>query len=174
MATKNEIQRSTYAVFIPLLAISVCYEILPLSEALDIYRPDISAILLIYFAIFDYRRVNVEIAFVAGLIIDLLKGAPLGCNALLLSSMVFAILFIYRKFKNFLRYQQSLTIGLIYLVVHIIGYWLIHVINQNDFSTFFVNKALSIAILWPIMYYCLTYLCNFFGVVPSGETKDEQ
>ena len=70
---KKEQYRSSYLLFFPLLFIVLILEIVRLPAAASQYRPDILGVMLIFFAMTDPKRINIGMAWISGLLLDILS-----------------------------------------------------------------------------------------------------
>lgn len=164
-------QHSTYALFVPLVIVSMMFMICRLPEAVVPFRPDLLTLVLIFFAVFDQRRISIEIAWLCGLILDLLNGSPLGFNALGCALQVYLIISQFKKFALFARWQQVIVIALINFIARVLGYWIGHIIGQPDYSVTFVTHTVVTALLWPLVALGCAFLCAVFSVSAVKEKE---
>ena len=73
-------------------------------------RPDFCALVLLYWGIYQPRRVGFTIAFVLGLLIDLADASLFGQHALAYVALLFAAVTLHRRILNFSLLAQSLHI----------------------------------------------------------------
>lgn len=169
----QEQRRSVYLVFLPLLLICLIFEIFRLPEVLAAYRPDLLTLVLIYFSVFDPRRVNIEIAWLCGLVVDLLTGAPLGINGLSYALEVYLVVSQFRRFALFAKWQQIIIIALVTFLGQVLGFWVGHLIGQTVYEVSFIGPTATTAILWPAAALVCALLCRSFAVNPAVERKDK-
>ncbi|MCR5084475.1 MAG: rod shape-determining protein MreD [Succinivibrionaceae bacterium] len=162
--------RSPYLMLIPLTLIALVLSILRLPEEIDPYRPDLLSLLLIYFAIYDQRPVNMEMAWFCGLLLDLLGGSPLGFNALTYAILIYVIATHFRHFDRYVLWQQMVVIGLVGTVAHIVSYWVEHALGQTSYSASLWVPSLVTALCWPLLYLICLLLSRTLGV-SDGEKK---
>lgn len=84
--------------------------LVPLPLRLLELRPDFCALVLIYWGVHQPRRVGFTVAFVLGLVVDLIDASLLGQHALAYVSMLFAAIALSRRVLNFSLLGQSLHI----------------------------------------------------------------
>lgn len=161
-----------YAVFFPVAGFCMLLDIASMPEIIDVWRPSLTTLILIFFATYNDRKINIEIAFGIGLLIDLLIAAPLGSNAFLFASQVFIIVSQFKKFFAYALYQQSILIGVVCLVAHIITYWFLHLIGVQSYYAIDWQQALSMALVWPLASYLCALLCRMFDARPPWEQSD--
>lgn len=171
---KNETRRTSYVIFVPLLFFMLVLEIVHLPAMIAPYRPDFTAILMIYFAITDPKRVNVGIAWLSGIILDFLTGAPLGINALAMSIQVYIIVSQFRHFVAYTIFQQALIIGIINILVHVGVYWLEHLIGQNSYNGNFFLQTLATIVAWPIIYVICSIMWSVFNISSVTAKEDKE
>lgn len=169
MLTNNEHnQRSIYVVFLPLVFLGLVLSIVRLPGFFENNRPDFVVLVLIYFSVLDNRMISIEIAWLTGLLLDLLSGAPLGINAFMMAAQVYLIVSQFTKFSSYRVWQQAIIICVINLLVNIIGYWIGHIFGLNYFHASYVIPSIMLFVLWPIFYVLCTILCKAFLVIPKG------
>lgn len=164
-------KHSTFLLFVPLAIASMMFMICRLPEAVGPYRPDLLTLVLIFFAIFDQKRISIEIAWLCGLILDLLNGSPLGLNALCCSLQVYLVISQFKKFALFALWQQSIVIALVNFVAMVLGYWIGHIIGQPDYSVSFITHTAVTALLWPPVSLGCAFLCGVFAVSAVKEKE---
>lgn len=137
------------------------------------YRPDFTGLLLIFFAITDGKRVNVGVAWLTGLVLDLLTGATLGINALVLAFEVYIIISQFNHFVNFKTWQQMIVIGLVSFISHVGVYWFGHLIGQPSYSTNFAWQTLVTMFTWPIIKMICAVLWTVFNIpIDNGKSQN--
>lgn len=161
---KNEVKRSSYVLFFPLLFIMLIFEIMHLPALIAPYRPDFLATLLVFFVTSDPKRINIGLAWISGFLLDLLSGAPLGSNALVLASQLCLILVYFHNFAHFTVWQQMLSIGSVNLLCPIAVYWICHIIGQSSYTTHFLWQAFVTMISWPLFLLLYKFLWSFFKI----------
>lgn len=166
---KNEIRRSPYLIFYPLVFFVLILEIIRLPAMVTPYRPDFTGLLLIFFAITDGKRVNVGVAWLTGLVLDLLTGATLGINALVLAFEVYIIISQFKHFVDFKTWQQMIVIGLVSFISHVGVYWFGHLIGQPSYSTNFAWQTLVTMFTWPIIKMICAVLWTVFNIPIDNE-----
>ena len=126
--------------------------VLPLPLAVSAWRPEWSALLLVFWTIYSRERVGIAAAWCVGLFMDVLEGTTLGINALAFAVVSYLILSMHQRIKMFPLLQQSfivfMLIGINLMVSHLIN-------NLTAFpvSGFgYLKPALTSALLWPFIY----------------------
>ena len=74
--------RKRHSVIVSSLIIALVLQIVPLPIQVDLYRPDWVLVVLSYWCMALPHRVNVGIAFVTGIAVDILVGTTLGIHSL--------------------------------------------------------------------------------------------
>lgn len=170
---KNELKRSSYLIFFPLIFFVLILEIVRLPALIAPYRPDFTGLLLIFFAITDNKRVNVGVAWLTGLVLDLLTGATLGINALVLSLEVYLIVSQFKRFAAFQTWQQMIVIGMVSFISHVGVYWFGHLIGQPSYSTNFAWQTLVTMFTWPVIKMICMLLWTIFNIsIDNGKNQN--
>ena len=145
---KNKDQRPSVFLLLPLLLITIILEITTLPPFLEENRPYFPVLVLIFFSSVIHVRFCMEFAWISGLIIDLLVGAPLGINALTFCAQVYLISWQFKEFNHYSLWQQALSIGVVSYVVRIVAYWIAHLILHTNYEINFVIPSVILALLW--------------------------
>ena len=171
MNTKEQ-GRSLIFIFIPLVVIALLFQIIHLSDFMMENRPNLLVLILVFFTTLNKFHFGIETAFITGLILDLLSGAPLGINALICAAHVYIITSQFKRFSLYALWQQSILIMILNLIINVITYWLEHIIGQSYYEVNFLLPALFTAILWPLVNFLCLLLAQTFSISAKEEKKN--
>lgn len=113
--------------------------------------PDILAVVLVYWGVFQPRRIGIFGAFLVGLIIDVADGTLLGQHALAYSVLMFAAMSLHRRVQMFhLPYQVAHVV--VILLLHQVVELVVRMLAGSQFpGPIFFVASLSGAVLWPAL-----------------------
>jgi rod shape-determining protein MreD len=137
------------------IVIGIVLQIVPMPPPMDLYRPDWLLLILLYWAMALPNRVNVGVAGIAGLILDILYGTALGVHSFALAVPVYLISANYQRLRNYSMVQQAFMIFMLSLLYHLIVYWLQYLITGIEFSWIFMWPSLASIFLWPWLFWLL-------------------
>ena len=103
--------------------IAMGLRILPLENNHAIYNPDWVAIAVIFWCIHLPDRFGIGLAWLSGLLTDVLTGRPLGGYALCYSIIAYLSLSQHRRLRIFPLYQQALFVLLFLLISQFLIFW---------------------------------------------------
>ena len=156
---------SAHYITIPLtVLVALVLQIVPLPVQVDIYRPDWVLIVLSYWAMALPNRVNVGVAFLSGIALDILLGTPLGVHSLILSVCVFVLAANYQRLRNYSVWQQSIMIALLSAFYHLAQFWLLHMLTDIHFRFDYMLPVISSMIFWPWAFWLLRKLRRQFKI----------
>ena len=147
--------KTRHSAIIATLLIALVLQIVPLPIQVDIYRTDWVLIVLAYWTMALPHRVNVGVAFMAGIAMDILLGTSLGIHSFSLSLSVFTLAANYQRLRNYSVWQQAIIIGLISALYHTVLFWLQHLLTGIPFQLSYLWPVLSTMILWPWIFWLL-------------------
>ena len=104
------------------IVVALVLQIVPLPTQVDVYRPDWVLVVLAYWSMALPNRVNVGVAFVTGVAMDVLVGTTLGIHSLGLSLSVYILAANYQRLRNYSVWQQAIIIGLLSSLYHLLIY----------------------------------------------------
>ncbi|HLU13393.1 MAG TPA: rod shape-determining protein MreD [Arenimonas sp.] len=132
--------------------------VLPLPAGIDVARPYLLALLLVYWLLECPHRVGLGTAFLAGLVADLASGTLLGEQAMRLVILAFLVQRFRARLRFFPLWQQAAAVGalllndrLVALVIHAVAG-----IGLPHWGTW-VSPLLGFA-LWPWLFLLLDEL----------------
>ena len=161
------IKEKSNGVWVIVLSFFLAYllAIVPFPEWAMNYRPEWVPMVLIYWVMALPYRVGIGSAWCAGLILDILKGAVLGLNAIGLVIVAYVTSSIHLRFRMFSSIQQS---GLVLVLIGInlfLSHWLEVIAGYTTASDMmFIMGALTSAVLWPALFQLLRQIRRGFDV----------
>ncbi|WP_440876235.1 rod shape-determining protein MreD [Thalassotalea sp. PLHSN55] len=146
------------------LLLALIANIMPLPLSVDVYRPDWVLLVLLYWCIALPTRVNVLTAWVCGLLLDVLLGSILGVHAAAMALSVYIAVANYQKIRNFSLWQQSLIVGVIAALYHLVVFWLQRILLDVVFLPNYLYPVLTCIILWPWIFLILRKVRRQFRI----------
>ena len=136
--------------------------LVPLPIAIEAFRPDWVLLVLMYWSIALPHRVNIGVAWLTGLLMDLALGSPLGVHSLAYTISIYITASNYQKIRNFSVWQQAFLIALFLALYHLIQFWLSHFLIDIYFLPQYLWPVLTGALCWPWIFLLLRkYRRNF-------------
>jgi rod shape-determining protein MreD len=138
--------------------------IVPLPDWVRWARPEWVAMVVIYWVIALPHRVGIGSAWLTGLVLDLLKGVPLGENAFALAVIAYLALILYQRMRMYAAWQQA---GIVFVLVGLnllLCHWAQTLISKVVPTLMFLLPALVSAFLWPTVMLLLRYIRRHFAV----------
>lgn len=132
------------------LIVALWLSIVPLPTWLLWSRPEWVGLVLIYWAIVWPERVGIGTAWLAGLLLDLVEGAPLGQQALTLSIVMYCVLNSYRRLRVFCLWQQAMAVWALLMLKWLLDHWVSLLVSAAPLSWWSLWPVLVSALLWPI------------------------
>lgn len=134
--------------------ISSSLNVYPLSPSMATLRPMVMIMVLIFWLLFQPRHVGIIIAFVIGIIADLLMDTRLGQQAFsaVIVAMVIKFSSIYIKQLNAASAWLIATIGLLAFQLTL---WILQLITQSQFVAQSGLSLLMSIISWPLVLLAL-------------------
>ena len=128
------------------------------------FVPDWSLLVLFYWVLALPGRVGVLLACVVGVLTDLLDGSPVGATAVGSVLAVLVILVSYQRIRQFDGLKQSLVMGLLISLVHLIEQRLETFLGWQHVGTDFLLPAATSLLFWVPVRNCLRSLRRYYEV----------
>lgn len=138
------------AVFISFLVASLIM-LLPLPSGWAWVRPELVVLVVIYWTVTLPDHVGVGMAFLMGLVQDVLENALLGHHALALVALAYVCSLSYRRIRNFALWQQSAWVFVLVGIHQLLWNWGSTFSGRTADSLIFLLPALTSALLWPLI-----------------------
>jgi len=144
-------RESRSLIFLTIVA-AVLLSLLPLPEMLTPFKPYWLAMVLIYWTLETRDIISLGLAFLVGLVLDILSGSLMGLHALSLVIMVFLV----RRFRSRLRFfppwQQALSVLGLLVNDRIILIWIIVLLGESLPTWKYWLPPLVGMALWPWLF----------------------
>ena len=123
------------------IIVALVLQIMPMPSIVEQYRPDWVFLVLGYWALALPERVNVGVAFIVGLVLDLLLGTSIGVHSFAMSLSVFVLAANYQRLRNYSVWQQAIVIGILCALYNLVVFWLMHLLTDIYFM---------LTYMWPV------------------------
>ncbi|WP_419227160.1 rod shape-determining protein MreD [Alteromonas marina] len=146
------------------ILVALVLQIVPLPSQVDVYRPDWVLVVLAYWSMALPHRVNVGVAFITGVAMDVLVGTTLGIHSLGLSLSVYILAANYQRLRNYSVWQQAIIIGLMSSLYHLMTFWVQHLLTDIYFQVDYLWPVLTSMVLWPWVFWLLRRTRRQFSI----------
>ena len=140
------------------IALAMALEIMPLPAWLDPFRPYWVGLVLIYWSLETSDTVHLGMAFISGLLLDVMTGSLMGMHALSLVVLVFLVQRFRARLRFFPPWQQALSVLGLLVNDRIILLWITSLMGEPATTWRFWLPPLSGLILWPWLFLLLDRL----------------
>ncbi len=137
---------------------------LPLPDWSEVGRPEWVVLVTIYWCLALPERVGVGVAWIVGLLLDVIHGAILGQYALALALIAYFTLRLYQRIRIYHIRQQVLVILMLVLFEQLIIIWVKGIIGQTPESRLYWVPSFTTALLWPWIFHILRDLRRKYRV----------
>jgi rod shape-determining protein MreD len=144
--------------------VALLLTLLPMPPWAAPYRPEWTLLVLLYWIIALPQRVGIGTAWLTGLFMDVIRSTPLGEHALAFSLMAYLCLKLYRYFRVYPLWQQSLGILLLVSASQLLRFWIRGVISTAPGQGYSLSSALASTLLWPWLFIVMRDLRRRFRV----------
>jgi len=134
--------------------------LLPLPGWLQPWRPSWVALIVIYWLLYEPRRIGLMTAWLVGLMLDTLRGALLGQHALALTIMGFVAMQFHLRVRVFPMGQQTATVFMFVAMFEFILFWVDGVSGVPGGNWRRWLSVMSSAAVWPLVSAFLHRFCQ--------------
>ena len=145
-----------------ILAVIPLPEIFP--SEVGYLRPEWVVLVLIYWVIALPQRVGIVIAWITGLLMDVLLGSLLGQHAISFVIVAYIAVSLYQRLRMFSLWQQSLEVLAMVGLDRLINFWIESIAGLTEWNLWYLLASVVSALLWPLVFLLLRTLRRKFGV----------
>ena len=124
---------------------------MPLPDVLTLVRPEWVCIVVFYWALYLPYRFGISMAWLVGILLDVLEGNMLGIQALSLSVTAYIALVIHQRLKLYPFPHQSLVIFLVVALNLAAVHWIQGLFGIVSSGYSYLLPALSSAFIWTLV-----------------------
>lgn len=150
----SPLRESRSLIFLTIIA-ALLLSILPLPEILSPFKPYWVALVIIYWTLETRAMINLGLAFLIGLTLDILSGSLLGLHALSLVVMVFLVRRFRSRIRFFPPWQQALSILALLVNDRIILIWISLLLGEPIPTFWYWLPPLTGMAIWPWVFLLL-------------------
>lgn len=122
-------------------------------------RPELLCLLAIYWVLRFPQMFGVGMAFVLGLVQDIVQGSLLGQHALALVITIYITQLSIHRLRTYGTVQQIMWVFLLVAIHELFLYWVSMLLGREALLAYFWAPALVSAIIWPALRLGLDKLC---------------
>ncbi|NND65639.1 MAG: rod shape-determining protein MreD [Gammaproteobacteria bacterium] len=137
--------------FLLLLVVALVLTIIPLPTLIDRLRPDWVALLIIFNALYWPRTIGVGVAFLVGILLDVVNAELFGQHALALVVVAAVTLRLYQRIRMFPILQKMITVFILVLIFQFMLFWVEGVIGTPVGGWQRWSPAITSALIWPLI-----------------------
>lgn len=154
-----------WVVILSCFFIAMWVDILPSPYWLNWIRPEVTLLVLIYWAMAMPERCGIITAALLGLLMDSAMGTFIGQHLISYSVVVSFIALTYRRLRVFDVWQQAGFIFLLVGVEQLIEHWLRLAVGYENQGLWFLIPVFVSAALWPWLMIAMRAFRRYMGLV---------
>ncbi len=137
------------------LAAAILFSLIPVPEVLLPFKPYWVALVMIYWSLETQDMISLGLAFLVGLVLDILSGSLMGLHALSLVVMVFLVQHFRSRLRFFPPWQQALSVLGLLVNDRIILIWITALLGEPLPTWKYWLPPLIGMALWPWLFLLL-------------------
>lgn len=151
---ENTVSRDYWVIGLSLL-IAALLQILPLPHALVWARPQWMYMVLIYWVMTTPYRIGVGIAWLIGILMDLLTGTLLGQQAFIYAAVAYLLITFHPRLAKFPLWQQALMVFILAMLNLAMQYVILSLAHKSAGAWTYWLSALTSVVIWPWLFLVL-------------------
>ena len=156
-------KRGTLIIFLSCTA-ALMLSIVPLPSWAEEIRPHFVLMAMIYWSMALPHRVNIGVAWVMGLLLDVTYDAVLGQHALALALIAFFTVNLHQRLRVFPIWQQAIVVFVFSMIYDLINLWIKGITGTAPSVWSIITPCFTTALLWPVVFMMLRKLRRIYNV----------
>ncbi|MFT5141010.1 MAG: rod shape-determining protein MreD [Lysobacterales bacterium] len=148
-------RREKVSTLILVLVTALLLTLLPLPDAIEPLRPYWAGLVLVYWALEIREMVSLGMAFVIGILLDILTGSLMGMHALSLVIMIYLVQRFRSRIRFFPAWQQALSVFALLINDRIINLWISSLLGEPIPTWQYWLSPLVGMMIWPWLFLLL-------------------
>jgi rod shape-determining protein MreD len=146
-------ERQNDGLFIPVtIIVAFLLTLLPMPGWAVWLRPAWVLMILIYWTMTNPERINVGVAWIIGILLDVLQGTLMGEHALALTLVIYLVARMASQLRMYPLIQQGISIFLLVLVYQFILFCIQGFLGSMPQSWLYWSSSLTSMLLWPWVF----------------------
>ena len=157
---------ATYSSIFFTIFFAMVLELIPFPEAfpseIGYLRPELVLMTLIYWIIALPHRVGVAVAWISGIIMDVLVGnflGQFGCTFVIIS---YFVLRFYQRLRMFSVWQQAILVSGLVILHRGLSFLYEYLFYDSFWSPWYLMPVISSVLIWPLLFLLLRALRRSF------------
>ncbi len=146
------------------LVLALLLSIVPMEGMLAWARPHYLLVVLTFWVLVLPERVGVIVAWLSGLLLDILQGAVLGQNAFALAVIAYILQVSYQRLRMFSIIKQAALVASLSFFHILVNQWAQGLNEVAQFHWLVLLPVLSTALIWIVAKPLLGWLQRLAGV----------
>ena len=127
------------------------------------YAPEWILLIAVYWSIAVPSNGKLLLAFICGIVVDIVYGQVLGISSLFYVILIYLILRLYNSLRYMTIAQQAVVLFLILIKQHLLV-WAYYIIDSSiDYQALIVGTLVS-SVVWPLIYFTLRFTRRKFNI----------
>lgn len=160
----DEHRRQGSSVIVATFIVALLLTLMPLPFWGEVLRPQWSLLVLIYWTLALPERVGILTGWSIGLLMDTVQGTLLGQLAVGYALCSYFVLYGYQRMRIYRRWQQSVVILLLSLLVLLARFWIDGLMGEAILVWYYWLPALTTMLAWAPLYLLLRLVRRYYGV----------
>ena len=156
-------RRGTPIIFLTMV-LSLMLAIMPLPTWAEEIRPHFVLMAVVYWSMALPHRVNIGVAWVMGLLLDVTYDAVLGQYALALALIAFFTINLHQRLRVFPIWQQAIVVFVFSMLYSLIVLWIKGMTGTAPSVWTIITPCFTTAVLWPGAFMILRKLRRIYSV----------
>jgi rod shape-determining protein MreD len=151
-------------VFLITLLIALMLEALPFPDAVVWFRPEWALLVILYWVIALPYRVGVGVAWMLGIMVDLLQGGVLGQHSLTYVIIAFTCAVFYQRLRMYHSWQQGVFVGLLVSISQLVDFCIDRYLGDAEPTLMIFVPAIITGALWPWSFVVLRSIRRMYAI----------
>lgn len=142
--------------------LALLIQVFPIPYKFTLLRPEVACMVILYWVITTPEHVGVSVAFVAGILQDVVEGSVWGAHAIALALLAYICLVSYRRIRNYSVWHQALWVFVLVGTHQVVVNWIQGMAGYQVPVAHMLIPTLISALCWPLVNYSMNRLRRYY------------
>lgn len=141
------------------------FAVFPLPRDYSLLRPEVVCLLVLYWVMFNPEQIGVTLAFVVGVLQDVVEGVVWGAHAVALAVLAYICLVSYQRIRNYSVWHQALWVFVLVGTHQVLVNWIQGLAGYQVPVAHMLIPTMVSALCWPALCYGMNRLRRQYRII---------
>jgi rod shape-determining protein MreD len=151
-----------YSFFALTVLLALLIAVFPLPQGFGLLRPEVVCLLILYWVMQAPEQVGISLAFMVGLLQDVVEGSIWGAHAIALAVLAYICLVSYQRIRNYSVWHQTLWVFVLVGTHQVLVNWVQGLAGYHAPVAYMLVPTVITALCWPLLRHIVNRVRRYY------------